>query len=91
MSKKATEAVMNAVHSALADVYIKYLTGGVEDENGNPLKAPPAAVLKEIREFLKDNKIQGTSREGSTLGTLASILPSFPTESEDIDESFTRQ
>jgi hypothetical protein len=62
---KATTDTLGALHSALAEKMAAMLRG--EDV--------PASVLKEIREFLKDNGINADGENSVPLQNLTDTLP----------------
>ena len=64
MSKSATEEMLELLHAELAQKFRAMLKN---DE-------VPASLLKEVREFLKDNKIEAVPRAGTPLGGLCDDL-----------------
>lgn len=72
---KADEKALGSLHGKLADVLREALEQPYVDEGGNPMP-PPAAILNVARQFLKDNKIEAVSAQGSPLAGLAD-LPVF--------------
>ena len=78
------------LHTAHTDVLFAYLKGtplldandrAVLDEEGKPIYVlPSAAVLKEVREFLKDNDITSEPFEGTPTDELAKRLTKFDDE-----------
>lgn len=75
---KADEKELAGLHGELAKVLKEAITKEYVDEGGNPVP-PPAAILNVARQFLKDNKIEAVSVEGSPLHNLAD-LPVFEDE-----------
>ena len=67
----ASREVLNAVHEALAKELLAKITSG----------EAPASLLKEAREFLKDNNISAPLTPTNPLGRLAEAVP-FPTEAD---------
>lgn len=72
---KADEKELAGLHGELAKVLKEAITKEYVDEAGQPMP-PPAAILNVARQFLKDNKIEAVSVEGSPLHNLAD-LPVF--------------
>lgn len=76
---KADEKELGSLHGALA----KLLKESLQQEYTNPdtgeRMPPPAAILNVARQFLKDNKIEALSIQGSALHDL-SDLPIFDDE-----------
>lgn len=66
--------ILADLHELLAKELTKRLKEGEIDKDGEvvPIKAP---TLNVIRQFLKDNSIDGLPTEGSALGELLSQLP----------------
>lgn len=75
---KADEKELAGLHGELAKVLKEAITKEYVDEAGQPMP-PPAAILNVARQFLKDNKIEAVSVEGSPLHNLAD-LPVFEDE-----------
>lgn len=69
MSKKADNEKLERLHDAIAEAFLKAIAAG----------EPPASLLKEAREFLKDNSITGAATPNSNLGKLAERVP-FPSD-----------
>jgi len=73
---KADEQALGSLHGKLAEVLKDALSQTYTDpETGAPVP-PPAAILNVARQFLKDNKIEAVSAQGSPLHDLAD-LPIF--------------
>lgn len=75
---KADEKELASLHGELAKVLKEAIVKEYVDEAGQPMP-PPAAILNVARQFLKDNKIEAVSVEGSPLHNLAD-LPVFEDE-----------
>ena len=78
MSKhsKATEEQLSELHGELAQFFKQKLRGG----------DATAAELGQIRQFLKDNRIEATIEQDPNMGSLATMLPTFEDE-DDFDQS----
>lgn len=75
---KADEKALGSLHGKLAEVLRDALSQDFTDpETG--ISMPPAAILNVARQFLKDNKIEAISAQGSPLHDLAD-LPVFDDE-----------
>lgn len=73
---KASEKVLNDLHTKLAEVLKDALADKHDPETGDKLP-PNAAILNVARQFLKDNKIEaGLTNSDSAIGSLAD-LPVF--------------
>lgn len=81
MAGPANKALVEAMHNALAEVLLKAVKEGtplllpsgapVLDENNKPIIGPaPAAVLNQVRQFLKDNDVKAIPVKGSALDQL---------------------
>ena len=68
-SKGNPQQKLNALHEKLTDHFLKAIDSG-EDV--------PVGVLKEIREFLKDNNVDCLAVECSPILKLAETLPFVP-------------
>lgn len=81
MKSKATEASLGNLHGILCEHFADILKNGeevVDKETGEVSRRPPsAALLAQIRQFLKDNKIEAEPVQGSPLGHLVGTLPDF--------------
>jgi hypothetical protein len=85
------------LHKAHTDVLFAHLKGtplldandrAVLDEFGKPIYLlPSAAVLKEVREFLKDNQITSEPFEGTPTDSLAKQLTKFEDEDLFLEQS----
>lgn len=85
------------LHSVYTDVLFELLKGeplldandrAVLGEDGRPIYLrPKAAILKEIREFLKDNGIDSEPLEGSPVDSVAKKLTHFDGEPLYLEES----
>lgn len=85
------------LHLAHTEVLFKALQGtplldandrAVLDDSGKPIYLPPtAAVLKEVREFLKDNGIDSEPIEGGPVESVAKKLKQFDGEPLFLEES----
>jgi hypothetical protein len=64
-----SEKKLSKLHEMLCDELLKRLKGGEDQE---PLSA---SELNVIRQFLKDNNIDGLPAEGSALGEVVKSLP----------------
>lgn len=62
---KATDDALRDLHGLLAKEFAARIKSG----------EAPAAILKEAREFLKDNKIESLATPGSALQSIADSLP----------------
>lgn len=85
MSKtKATENALGSLHGILCDHFTDILTNGEQvtdpDTGEVTFKKPSAAILAQIRQFLKDNKIEAVPETNSPLGHLVGVLPTFTDE-----------
>lgn len=76
---KADEKALAGLHGKLADVLKEALEQEYLDPDTGAKVPPPAAILNVARQFLKDNKIEAVSAEGSPLHSLAD-LPVFEDE-----------
>ena len=72
-NKNKVEQKLTALHGLLCDELTKQLEG-MEDEDGHAVPAPPA-LLNVIRQFLKDNSIDGFADNDSPLADLIDELP----------------
>lgn len=73
---KADEKELAGLHGQLAKVLKDAISQEYTDpDTGMPIP-PPAAILNVARQFLKDNKIEAVSAQGSPLHDLAD-LPIF--------------
>jgi len=73
---RASEKVLNDLHTKLAEVLKDALQDKNDPETGEKLP-PNAAILNVARQFLKDNKIEaGLVNTDSAIGSLAD-LPVF--------------
>lgn len=85
-TQKATEAELSEIHGGFAKWCLLILQGvplvdkeghAVLKEDGQPWLVPPSAAhMSTIRQFLKDNSIDGSPKTGTPLGSLAG-LPAF--------------
>ena len=73
------EEILSQIHSELAETMLCILQK--KDEDGNSIP-PSAAEMNTIRQFLRDNGIDGVAKKESPLGKLANELPSFDDEGE---------
>lgn len=73
---KASEKALGDLHYKLAEILGTAIKAEYYDNEGNKLPSPPAAILNVARQFLKDNGIDSTPRQGTPLGNLAN-LPVF--------------
>lgn len=73
---KADEKALAGLHGKLAEVLKEALEQDYIDPDTGVKLPPPAAILNVARQFLKDNKIEAVSAEGSPLHSLAD-LPVF--------------
>lgn len=73
---KASEKALSELHAKLADTLGTALSADYFDADGNKLPCAPAAILNVARQFLKDNNIDATPKQGTPLGNLAN-LPVF--------------
>lgn len=78
VSRAASKSALEALHEALATAFtnaidngIKVMTKSGEVETVNP----PAAYMKVIADFLKDNDIKAAPTKGSPMGELVDRLP----------------
>lgn len=76
---KADEKALAGLHGKLAEVLKEALEQDYVDPDTGSKLPPPAAILNVARQFLKDNKIEAVSVEGSPLHSLAD-LPVFEDE-----------
>ena len=76
---KADEKALAGLHGKLAEVLKDALEQDYIDPDTGVKLPPPAAILNVARQFLKDNKIEAVSVEGSPLHSLAD-LPVFEDE-----------
>lgn len=78
MSKhnKATENELSELHGELAKFFKMKLSSG----------DATAADLGQIRQFLKDNRIEATIEQDTNMGSLATLLPTFE-DDDDFDQS----
>lgn len=79
MSNKADEKELGSLHGVLAKVLKTELEKEYIDPDTGVRMPPPAAILNVARQFLKDNKIEALSIQGSALHDL-SDLPIFDDE-----------
>ena len=70
MSKRASEDLMDELHSALAKEMVQWIAAG-------ELSPAQASV---IVKFLKDNDITGVPINGSPLASLAGLIPELTFE-----------
>lgn len=84
---KATPEAMGALHGALAEHFADILKNGelvpTTDSEGNTVYTrvkPGAAMMAQIRQFLKDNHIEATAVKGKPL---AGLLDELPFDGED--------
>ena len=80
MDKRATEALLGQLHGALADAHLEALKRAAE--KGEDV---PAAILKEIREFLRDNGIEVSK---ASAGRMHQIVDNLPTFDDQQDHAF---
>jgi len=73
---KADEKELGSLHGTLARVLKNELEKEYIDPDTGVKLPPPAAILNVARQFLKDNKIEAISAQGSPLHDLAD-LPIF--------------
>lgn len=77
----AKKELLERMHNAFAEVLLKAVEEGtplllpdgsaVVDAKGQPLKGPPpAALLNQVRQFLKDNDVKALVVQGSRLDEL---------------------
>jgi hypothetical protein len=76
---KADEKELAGLHGQLAKVLKDAISQDYLDPDTGEKLPPPAAILNVARQFLKDNKIEAVSVEGSPLHSLAD-LPVFEDE-----------
>lgn len=74
MSVTKIEKLLSELHELLALDLKDRLVNGEEGKDGEVRKASPA-TLNVIRQFLRDNSIDGIPIEGSPLGDLIKSLP----------------
>ena len=85
-TNRATDEELSQIHSGFAKWCLLILQGtplldkegcAVLKDDGTPWLVPPSAAhMSTIRQYLKDNGIDGTPKAGTPLGSLAS-LPVF--------------
>lgn len=84
LKPKATESALGSLHGILCEHFADILMNGeqvVDIETGEvSFRKPSAAVLAQIRQFLKDNKIEASPENGSPLAHLVGVLPKFTDE-----------
>ena len=90
MAAPLQRTYMGRLHVGLCQVHLKNLKGKPHlDSEGNPvvdaqgkvlMDMPSAAMLKEIREFLKDNGIDSEAIEGEPVTQVAKQLRQFDDE-----------
>jgi len=78
---------LERLHKGLAETFLDMLKGeplvdpsgaAILGEDGKPIYVrPKAAILKEIREFLKDNGIDSEPLEGTPVDSVATQLTQF--------------
>lgn len=73
MTGKATEELLNQLHGTLAEHLRDQIR--LAQAGGEPL---PASLVKEIREFLKDNGIESLPSSGNPVGRLLEEAKSLP-------------
>jgi hypothetical protein len=83
MSKRASQDLMDKLHAVLAEDMLERVTKGEEvvvgkgeDQRIERVKCS-AATLNVVRQFLKDNHIEGIPVQGSVLGKLVDSLPDY--------------
>lgn len=69
MAKKKVEDVLSDMHADFANVLSKWITKDYVDADGNSMP-PPSHILREARQFLKDNGIEASITPGSPLDGL---------------------
>ena len=74
----AKTSQLGALHELLCKTLQDKLTAAAASEEGIP-----AALVKEIREFLKDNGIEADPDAGGALGALAKEASRLPFQSDD--------
>jgi hypothetical protein len=74
---KATEKELSALHGELAK-FLKYKLQAGE---------VTAADLGQIRQFLKDNRIEASIDQNPDMGSIVQALPSFETSEDEYDDS----
>jgi hypothetical protein len=74
--QKASESILNELHDRLAqDMLTRLKDGEPEVVNGEVvLVKPKPATLNAIRQFLKDNGVEGAAEENTPLRNLAEEL-----------------
>ena len=88
MSAKATKEMMERLHRVMAEEFVKVLEEGMtttDKDSGEIVKLTPSpAMLNVIRQFLKDNGIEGVAAdEDSPLKRAADLLAKeFPEDAE---------
>lgn len=73
MTGKAAEELLNQLHGSLAAHLLDQIKSA--QGAGEPL---PASLVKEIREFLKDNGVESLPQPGSPVGRLLDEAKSLP-------------
>lgn len=82
---RASEETMAKIHELLAEDMLRRVRDGetVVTKDGEAIQVPPsAATLNVIRQFLKDNHIEGIPQKENALGQLIDSLP-FDEDDED--------
>lgn len=77
---KATEDLLEELHGSLAKAMKDRLAEGTAS----------ASDLNVIRQFLKDNGIEGVAKAGSPLGDLVNQLPDIPDDDDENVVPLTR-
>lgn len=72
-SNKASKQVLERLHAELAEVFRNAIRGQVDPETGEA--KVDARILKEAREFLKDNGVEAAVTDRSPLGLLNQAIP----------------
>lgn len=65
---RATNEEMDALHSAIA----RHLTNAIRNPGEDGI---PASLIKEAREFLKDNGVNAAVGRSTVMGDLLGVLP----------------
>lgn len=68
--QRATEAVLDGLHSLVANTFVEEIRRAKESDEGIP-----ASLLAQAAKFLKDNGVDRAIRAGDPLDTLLDELP----------------
>ena len=78
---RATDSAVDELHRLTAEIIVQQLRafhrGDLVDEEGEPVRMIPPALLGQAIKFLKDNGIDAPARGAAVKDSLAGTLPSF--------------